>query len=288
MKQYLCLVFALLILCSCESKKRGEFVLMATESYDDLEYEMALNDPAVEESSEPGEAIPRKLIKNGTLELEVKDLGAEKRKTDTLLKRLGGYYENEQLSKTSHRVTLQLKIRIPAERFEQFIMQIERGGNEITRKTIEAKDVTEEYIDLEIRLANKRIYLTRYQELLKGAASVQEILEIQERIRELEEELESTMGRLRYLSNQVTFSTINLTMYQPTEFRYTPGQRASTSEKLKQSIYGGWYEFVDFIYLLIYNWILILFILAAVLWWVFWRRRRRRRRSEIINKSQSL
>lgn len=272
MKQNILFILALVFLISCGSENHYDYAV-AMEASDD--YAVPMDEITDDETMDPEEGIERKIIKNGILELEVRDLGTEKRILDTLVRSVRGYYEREELSNTSRRTSFYLKIRIPSAHFEQFIAAIERGGNEITSKSIEAEDVTEEYIDLETRLANKRSYMARYQELLKSARSVQDILEIQERIRKLEEEVESTMGRIKYLSHQVSYSTLYLTMHQPKEFVYQPGQRAKVSEKMKQSVIGGWHEFIDFLYILLYNWVLILFITAGVTFWLVRRRRRR-------------
>ncbi|MFO7723528.1 MAG: DUF4349 domain-containing protein [Bacteroidales bacterium] len=277
MKYHLCLALAALLLVSCGSKNHEESAMLASTSYNDyapLEETASDDEPLNLEG-----AITRKIIKNGSIELEVRDLGVEKSRMDTLVKSMKGYYAEEQLSNTLQQTSYYLTIRLPADRFEQFIALIEKGGNEVTHKSIEAKDITEEYIDLETRLANKKNYMTRYQELLQSAKSVKDILEIQENIRLLEEEIESTTGRLKYLSQQVDYSTLNLTMHQPKEFSYSPQQRSDASEQLKHSLYGGWYEFVDFLFLLLYNWVLILFVLAGVTSWIIVRRRRRLRKS---------
>ena len=61
--------------------------------------------------------------------------------------------------------------------------------------------MTDQFIDLETRLENKRNYLKRYNDLLLKANSIKEILEIEEKIRALEEEIESATGQLKYLSD---------------------------------------------------------------------------------------
>jgi predicted transcriptional regulator len=277
MKHHICLGIVALFLFSCGSKIHEESVLLEGTVYSDY---APLEDKATDEEPLNLEgAVTRKIIKNGSIELRVRDLGVEKSRIDTLVKSLKGYYAEEQLSNTYQQVSYYLTIRVPSDRFEQFIALIEKRGNEVIHKSIEAKDITEEYIDLEIRLDNKKNYMTRYQELLKSAKNVKDILEIQESIRLLEEEIESTTGRLKYLSQQVDYSTLNLIIHQPKEFSYSPKQRANALEKLKQSLYGGWYEFVDFLYLLLYNWVLIIFVLTSVTSWIIVRRRRRLRKS---------
>lgn len=277
MKYCITLVIATFFLMSCRSEYTSEDlrsnVLESSE-----EYAVEADEASVDETSDIQESIPKKIIKNGYMEMEANNLFSEKRRVDSLINAVNGYYEDERLENTTQLATYTLTIRIPAERFEQFIATLEDGDSEVKNKYIEARDVTEEYIDLETRLANKRSYIARYQELLKVARNVQEILEIQERLRKLEEEVESTMGRLKYLSGQVSFSKLHLEISQKKAFRYSPSKRADVSEKLKQSVYGGWHQFVDFLYILLYNWVLILFIIIIIVFLLIRRRRIRRAR----------
>lgn len=206
------------------------------------------------------ELVKKKIIKDGKLEISVVDLKKSKITIDTLVQSLGGYYDNESLTNNDNSSEYQLKIRIPSNNLELLIAKIESGNSEVTSKEINARDVTEEFIDLETRLANKQRYLTRYQELLKSAKSVKEILDIQEKIRGLEEEIESTTGRLNYLNDLVSFSTLKLTITQAKEFKFKSLHRADFFEKLKQSLSSGWYSFVDFMFLLLSNWAIIILI----------------------------
>ena len=90
-------------------------------------------------------------------------------KSTLLVRSYNGYYANESLENTDDESSWQLKIRIPSANLEKFILKIESGNAQITYKEIDARDVTAEFIDLETRLANKKNYLKRYNELLKQA-----------------------------------------------------------------------------------------------------------------------
>ena len=72
---------------------------------------------------------------------------------------------------------------------------------ELKVKNISAKDVTEEYVDLKIRVGNKLAVLAQYKVILQKAISIEEILEVNEKIRRLEEEIESKKGRIRFLDD---------------------------------------------------------------------------------------
>jgi len=200
------------------------------------------------------EVIKKKIIKDGRLGLQVSELENSKFRTDTLIKFHGGYYANERFNNSDWESSYTLKIRIPSTNFEKFISDIERGDGVILYKEIDARDVTDQFIDLETRLETKQNYLIRYNDLLKKANTVKEILEIEEKIRGLEEEIESTTGRLKYLSDLVDYSTLDLTISKQKDFKYNPSKRDKFSERLKQSLSKGWFGFVDFLLFMIKIW----------------------------------
>jgi hypothetical protein len=225
---------------------------------------------------EKQEVIKKKIIKDGRLGLRVKELDNTKLRVDTLIRNYGGYYANESFNNTDWESTFNLKIRIPSANFEKFITAIESGDGEIEYKEIDARDVTDQFIDLETRLETKRNYLKRYNDLLKQAKSVKEILEIEEKIRGLEEEIESTTGRLKYLSDLVDYSTLDLTISKHKDFKYNPVNRDKFSERLKQSLSKGWFGFVDFLLFMIKIWP---FWIIVTLILYFWRKLRRKRKN---------
>lgn len=225
--------------------------------------------PPLIDKIEKQEVIKKKIIKDGRLGLRVSELENTKLRIDTLIKNHGGYYANERFNNSDWESSYNLKIRIPCANFEKFISDIETGDGEILYKEIDARDVTDQFIDLETRLENKQNYLKRYNDLLKKANSVKEILEIEEKIRVLEEEIESTTGRLKYLSDLVDYSTLDLTVSKQKDFKYNPVKRDKFLERLKQSLSKGWFGFVDFLLFIIKIWP---FWIIATLIFYFWKK----------------
>ena len=275
MKQIVRIILIAFLVVSC-AQKSAEFsneVLMKSES-DKKEASPVLKNTA------ESDVIKKKIIKDGRLGMDVKDLSASKTNIDTIVRNLGGYYDNESLINNDYATAYDLKVRIPSDKFEILIAKIESGEGEVSYKEIDARDVTEEFIDLETRLGNKQKYLTRYQELLRNAKSIKEILDIEEKIRVLEEEIESTTGRLKYLNDQVNYSTLELNISQKKAFKYTPPFRQNFFEKLKQSLSRGWYGFVDLFFFLLSNWA-VLILLAVLIWlWIKYRKRRKSKKQK--------
>lgn len=226
----------------------------------------------------PDEPVGKKIIKDGRINIKVSQLEETKLRVDSLVIRYEGYYSNESLSNNDYESAYNLQIRIPSPNFENFIEEIESGEGEVMFKNIDARDVTEEFIDLETRLANKRDYLKKYNELLKQAKGVKDILEIEEKSRVIEEEIESAEGRLKYLSNQVAFSTLDLSITKEKGYVYRSRNKNDFGERLKYSLSNGWFGFVDFLLFLLGLWpFLLLIALLVPLWKRFraWRKRKR-------------
>jgi len=227
----------------------------------------------------PVAVVTKKIIKDGKMSIATQELEKTKQKVDSLVKANGGYYADETFDNTETESIFTLNIRIPGDKFEEFIAQVESGEKEILNKSIQARDVTDQFIDLETRLANKKSYVIRYRDLLKQARSVKDILEIEEQVRALEEEIESTTGKLNYLSDQVNFSTLELSIVKEKEFKYIPSKRTGFWQELKQSLSKGWFGFVDFLIFLIKIWPLYIIVALAVYLWKKFRKRRKSKKS---------
>ncbi|HUR31491.1 MAG TPA: DUF4349 domain-containing protein [Saprospiraceae bacterium] len=241
--------------------------------------------PAMEESqaydkgqSSEVEITDQQIIRNGSMNIKVDDALKTKTEVDTIIKRRKAYAGNEQFDNTDYSANYHIQIRIPAENLDALVSDLEALDGTVTYKSINSRDVTEEFIDLETRLANKRAYLEQYRQLLKNAHSIEDIMKVREQIRALEEEIESVEGRLKYLRNQVSLSTLDLTLTQEKAYIFRPDRKINFFERLKDSLSTGWYGFVEFSLALIGLW--PFWILVILVIWLL--RKYSKRRSKVI------
>jgi len=286
-KSLLLLLFSAMLVSACQQKpsyqESVDFADMAMEEAEEampITRQQEVQAPPLSAAHKP-EVVKKKIIKDGNIGLRVADLEKTKARVDALLKQYGAYYASENLNNSDWESSYNLNIRIPSSNFEPFIQTIETGNGEILHKEIEARDVTDQFIDLETRLSNKRAYLKRYKALLGQAKTIADILEIEEKVRRLEEEIESTTGRLKYLGDLVNYSTLRLNMYQKKDFKYNPAKRDRFSERIKQSLSKGWFGFMDFLLLLIKMWPLWLIAIPSV---YFLKKIRRKKKDASANK----
>lgn len=159
-------------------------------------------------------SIQRKLIKRGDISFETDDLSKTKKNISEAVKKYGGYIANENEYKSSHRISNSITVRIPSIHFDGFLADISADVTKFDSKNISVNDVTEEFLDVQARLKVKKALEERYSELLKKAKSVKEILEVERELTNVRSSIESMQGRLKYLQNQVSFSTLKVNFYK--------------------------------------------------------------------------
>jgi predicted nucleic acid-binding Zn-ribbon protein len=101
----------------------------------------------------------------------------------------------------------QMVLRIKSTELEKAMDEIGQLGK-VKKKTVTGKDVTEEYMDFQIRLENLEKSRKRYLELLDKAQTVDEILKIEKELERLNGEIDVLKGKIQYLDNNVSLATI--------------------------------------------------------------------------------
>jgi len=219
--------------------------------------------------------IEKKIIKTGRITIEVRNFQKARIAIDTLIAQYKGVISQENEDRSNYRLTNTLVIRLQPALFDGFVNSVGAYALNIEHKSINARDVTKEFIDLTTRLENKKTVVARYRELLKKANSVKDILEVEEALRKVTEEIESTQGQLKYLKDQVNLSTLHLTYYEQLDQNIR--QKKGFFAQLGDSLVAGWRGLQALIIDLVGNWHIILFsgmLLWGLLW--FWRRRKSR------------
>ncbi len=104
---------------------------------------------------------------------------------------------------------------------------------------------------------------------------MEDILNAEEKIRTITEEIEAQEGRLRYLRDQVSLSTLTLNLYQTQEYRETgTAYERGFWSRTGSAFVFGWELIQELVLGLISIWPIVLLLTGLI---VLWRRVRRRR-----------
>ncbi len=157
------------------------------------------------DSAKAPNKLSRLIIYFADFTIEIKDKEASREKFENYAIEFNGYVQRSTLD--------YLIIRIPVEKFQDFVALIEEAGI-VKARDIQAQDVTEEYFDLQVRLETKEKIRLELLEILKLAKqkseSLKDALEIQKELESVVEEIETLKGRMKYLRQLASFSTIKI------------------------------------------------------------------------------
>jgi hypothetical protein len=159
---------------------------------------------ALTEIAEPS----RKLTKSAYLSLRVDDPAA----TEKPLYELMDKYDAWSASTSIYENSRNYSIRVPSGSYDALLAEL-AGLGRITNRTENTEDVTLRYYDLEGRLAVKRELLVTYQGYLSKARNIDEIMTVESRIADLQQEIDWAGTQLRNLSNLIDYSTVNVEIF---------------------------------------------------------------------------
>jgi len=224
--RFFLLLSILFLICACGRNKyqeafygaaKGDMVSASSRAQfaENEERPAAEFDSGSDGSSEvfPGEESAvqtRKLVKRAELRLRVEDpVATEKPLLDLL-----GKYNAWPASTGIYENSRSYSIRVPSPSYEAMLSEL-AGLGRLLRRTENTEDVTLRYYDLEGRLATKRELLKTYQSYLGKAKNIDEIMTVEKRIAELQQELDWTGTQMRNLMNSIDYSTIDLEIAGP-------------------------------------------------------------------------
>lgn len=232
------------------------------------------------------EGITPMVIRNAYISIEIDDYTAIRPKIDSLITLFKGRIVNENMQNSDYQKTNDFTIRVPASSLDKMQTAIVGLAKRVDYQRVESTDVTEEYIDLEARLSNQKKVEETFLKLLRKTESVEEILKIETKLSEIRSQIESSIGRMKYLKTLSEFSTIYLTLYQKIDFKYEPERPKPFTERFKQALTLGWRGVVTFMLIVIGLW--PIWLLGAAVWTsiIYFKRRKKRMKAELKNKKK--
>jgi hypothetical protein len=198
------------------------------------------------------------IIKNATVECNVQDFSISSRELKSIIARLGGYITWEKETSDNWQKRGTIVVRIDCRKFDTLINAMCTSTYSVRDRLISTQDITEEYFDNETRLRTKRATEEQYMIILKQAKSIEDVLNVREKLGSICEEIESMEGRQNYLRNQVAYSTINFTFIQQLPNTGSNLHEDSFSNRVWSSIVNGWTGLINSLLFLVGSWNVLL------------------------------
>ena len=216
----------------------------------------------------------RKLVKEADVRFLTTDNRVSYQLISICLKGFGAYISDENTFNNRSESGYEITIKVPAAHFDSLLNYILTHARvkELQSKRTQVNDVTNEFIDTEARIKIKKESAQKLADLMKQSKNLTETLEIQKQLTDLQSEIESVEGRLKYLNEQVTYSTLRITFYE----------RVSYSERFAgefgNALNGGWQVFLFLLTGVAYLWVVILVVLLVWLGVRYYKRNIKRKK----------
>lgn len=229
-------------------------------------------------AGETAAQVDQKIIKNGYLQLSVEKVAETSVRITDMAARRGGFLQSSSITERGDGTySGDVTVRVPAKEFEAAMNEIKSYAKLVKRETATGQDVTEQYTDLEAQLRNARAQEETYLAILKQARTVEDTLMVQDRLGAVRAQIESLQGRMQYLENVTSYSTISVSLSEEPNVRVPTREfrPVAIMKQAFQTLVAVFQNLVAGLIWLVIVWGGVLLPLGLVAWlaWKRWKRR---------------
>ncbi|WP_314613524.1 DUF4349 domain-containing protein [Streptomyces stackebrandtii] len=188
----------------------------------------------------PGKAAqPQHVIRTASLSVEVEDAAKALLTARRVAAGAGGRVENESTERLDDTyVVSRVVLRVPQEQYDAVLTELAGTGKLLARKA-DAKDVTEQVVDVESRIATQRASVARVRALMQRAEKLADVVTLEGELSRRQADLESLLAQQSSLKDRTTLATITLELTE----KEKPGADKEEDEGrpgFGDALSGGW------------------------------------------------
>lgn len=154
----------------------------------------------------------RKLITTVNIQAETREYDGFMTWIEEKTAQAGGYIESSDMYSYNERErSSDLTLRIPAGRLNGFLKEMGETCN-IVQRSVKEDDVTLDYVDAESYRDALLVEQERLLDLLERAESLEDIMNIEDRLTTVRYQLQNYESTIRVYDNQINYSTVRLSI----------------------------------------------------------------------------
>ncbi|MBV9291269.1 MAG: DUF4349 domain-containing protein [Frankiales bacterium] len=167
----------------------------------------------------PGASGSARVVKTGHVDLQVRKGAVSVLGQVTALADLEqGFVADSSSTEGGGVPSGRATLRIPVANFDDAVNRVRAIGHGPGAKILDletsGQDVTSQYVDLQARIKALRATRSQFITLLSKARTIGQTLAVQQRITDVQTQLEQLQGQLKVLSSQTSYSTLTVTVDQ--------------------------------------------------------------------------
>jgi hypothetical protein len=156
----------------------------------------------------------RKMIYSANVTMKVASFAKAEEQVSNAIFQSGGYIVQFADTRTDGRIGSTYVIKVPSSGFSSFLAALKQIPHLEFERQMQGNDVTEEYVDLEARLKAQQALEARLLAFMDKATKSDDLVRFSNEIASVQQKIEQIKGRMRYLDQNVAYSTVNLRLYE--------------------------------------------------------------------------
>ncbi|WP_299540263.1 DUF4349 domain-containing protein [uncultured Streptomyces sp.] len=186
-------------------------------------------------------AAVSQVIRTASLSVRVKDVPKAVAAARRAAEGSGGLVQSETTERVDDAYdTSTLVLRVPEDRYQRVLSDLAGAGKLLSRSS-EAKDVTDQVVDVESRIATQRASVDRVRAMMDKAEKLSDVVLLEGELSSRQSELESLLAQQATLKDRTSLATITLDLYEP---EAVPDDAADDDPGFLDALEGGWNAFV--------------------------------------------
>jgi Domain of unknown function (DUF4349) len=185
------------------------------------------------------------IARTAALTLTTKEFDKSRAALEEILKRHNGYMGELKVSAPADAGrTLTATLRVPGPQLEAAMAELKKLGR-VENESQGGEEVTQQYVDLQARLANGKHTEQRLTEILRTrTGKLQDVLKVELEIDRVRGEIEQMQAEQKELTKRVAFATLNTTI-QEEYFARLQSTPPSTGSRFRNAAVDGYNTVIE-------------------------------------------
>ena len=229
----------------------------ATESGDQAETsnqaetsEQELVDGTTDANGNKIKLVEEKLVYRCQLDIETKNYAEDKENLMKLISEYEGiiqnsneydsddYWYSSDHVKTRGTKTLNLQVRIPSEKYKEFIGTVGTIGK-VKRNSQQVDNISYDYYNTQADIEQLKIQEQRLLEMMEQAYTIEDMITVEDRLSEVQNELSKLQTKLVGLDTDVAYSYVDIELEEVFEYSATEVEKPGFFKRLGEEIVDG-------------------------------------------------